>query len=391
MKIPKIFIYSLLLTLGVFPSLMNSADIYVNARGNGKIIKSLNRNIITSNLDLNSTIFVIQSKEKYVNPSIYSSCSNNQKLVNTEIVSGKYLYFIYFRFLNSCTDSSVYIKNGDEFYTNTEFKINQLSYEKLFVDFSDFSDSGIDKELSIIDIETLKLEGELGDLQNKTDTKSKFEIIQNLYNKRYADFKNILLSNIQSSRKTLKYISPVNGKVIPTRKGIVPNAARPYRAKYTDGIHHGWDIFASHYTPVRALADGVIIRIKNSFSWSDFDKILWKDISSDDRMTNLDIYRGNQIWLKTADGNVTFYSHLENIPTNIAEGQFIKAKTFLGQVGRSGVPDKEYSDFHLHFEIQVNPHTKTNNDNMDIMRWDYFGEGKNYDTLILEQTKLFSY
>ena len=33
---------------------------------------------------------------------------------------------------------------------------------------------------------------------------------------------------------------------------------------------------------------------------------------------NLDIYRGNTVYLKTRSGHVAIYAHLSNIPANIA-------------------------------------------------------------------------
>lgn len=44
------------------------------------------------------------------------------------------------------------------------------------------------------------------------------------------------------------YSSPVPGYSIDTTTSKLPNAPRPYRAAYTDGIHHGWDISAPRGT-----------------------------------------------------------------------------------------------------------------------------------------------
>lgn len=51
------------------------------------------------------------------------------------------------------------------------------------------------------------------------------------------------VSNILQARAH-KYISPVSGGHISENYSKIPNAARPYRAAYTDGIHHGWDVKA---------------------------------------------------------------------------------------------------------------------------------------------------
>ena len=79
-------------------------------------------------------------------------------------------------------------------------------------------------------------------------------------------------------------------------------------------------------TPVRALADGVVVRAVSGFAWKDFDRIIkGANISEDARHLNLDVYRGNQVWLKTADGNVSFYSHLSALAPDIREGKKVSA------------------------------------------------------------------
>lgn len=99
----------------------------------------------------------------------------------------------------------------------------------------------------------------------------------------------------------------------------LPGSGRPYRKDTTDGIHHGWDLMAKVGTPVVALGDGVILRVVKGFAWRDFGSLVKSDaLSSDQELSNLDVYRGNQVWLKTADGNVTFYSHLSQIAPDVA-------------------------------------------------------------------------
>ena len=79
---------------------------------------------------------------------------------------------------------------------------------------------------------------------------------------------------------------------MPSNPSKLPNSGRPFRAETTDGIHHGWDIDAPIGTPVRAMEDGVIVRIVNNFSWSDFAKIIkGKNLSYETKTQNLDILR----------------------------------------------------------------------------------------------------
>lgn len=126
---------------------------------------------------------------------------------------------------------------------------------------------------------------------------------------------------------------------------------------------------------MRAVANGVVVRVESGFSWKDFDRVMPTPTTEDDRLKNLDIYRGNQVWLKTADGNVTFYSHLESIAPGIAAGASVAAGEMLGTVGISGVPDRAYKNPHLHFEIQKNPHDGADtSDPLSVMRWEYLGK-----------------
>lgn len=136
---------------------------------------------------------------------------------------------------------------------------------------------------------------------------------------------------------------------------------------------------APYGTPVRAIAKGKIIRIINNWSWDDFKKLKKGNLTKDDEAENLNIFRGNQIWLQTMDGNVTFYSHLSAISPEISVGSLVEGGINIGNIGTSGVPDKNYKDVHLHFEIQKNPfiENQKNPDYLDIMRWDYLGENIN--------------
>ena len=148
---------------------------------------------------------------------------------------------------------------------------------------------------------------------------------------------------------------------------------------------------APYGTPVQSLYKGKIIRIVNNWTWSDFGKIKKGNITNDDRLTNLDIFRGNQIWLQTMDGNVTFYSHLSKIAPDIQVGDMVEAGTYLGNIGTSGVPDRNYKNIHLHFEIQQNPFQgiPQSPSYIDIMRWNYIGKGLKKDEVYIKMTEIF--
>lgn len=390
MNIRKILVKSILITFGLFPLTMSSADIYELARWEWVIVSVLNNNMILSDEKLSSNIVIYKTKERYNDPKIYTTCNHEQKLVSSYEKKNEFIYIIYFKISwNKCIDKRIFIKNGVQIYKNTWFDLKINTYSDLFTYFTDFDNNFLQDKLDKDNILSYKLDTEIFDIKWKDDIKSKLKYLDLIYKNSYNEFEITFLNNLINSRKNLSYISPVAGKLIPTKKNIVPNAWRPYRAKYTDWVHHWYDIFASRYTPTQALSDGVIVRIIDNFTWNDFDKIRWKNLSNEDKLFNLDIYRGNQVWLKTADWNITFYSHLESVNNDLKEWDYVYKWSYIWAIWRSGVPDKEYRDFHLHFEIQINPYNKTNNSFDEIMAWKFFGQNKKYNEIILSQTKLF--
>jgi hypothetical protein len=150
-------------------------------------------------------------------------------------------------------------------------------------------------------------------------------------------------------------------------------------------------VFTSYGTPVVSIWEWVIIRIKDGFERKDFRKIKNKNVTDDDKLTNLDIYRWNQVWLKTIDWNVTFYSHLSKIDSDIYIWKRVQAWEVLGYVWKSGIPDAEYTNYHLHFEIQLNPLNPTTSwfTNLDIMRWSWFWKWEKLQQLLQNQSKAF--
>jgi len=193
------------------------------------------------------------------------------------------------------------------------------------------------------------------------------------------------------SRGESKYFSPVAGYALPKKDKLIPGALRSYRKDTTDGIHHGWDIMAPTGTPVQALSKGKIIRIVSDWNWGYFNNLKKGNLTKDDRLRNLDIFRGNQVWLQTLDGNVTFYSHLSRISPDITIGSTVEAGTTLGNIGISGVPDKNYKDAHLHFEIQQNPFRTDmkNPTDLEIMRWNFVGEKLKRQEIYAKMREIF--
>ncbi len=146
---------------------------------------------------------------------------------------------------------------------------------------------------------------------------------------------------------------PIPDTPLPIKTTHLPNASRPFRAGTTDAIHHGWDFYVSKGTPVRAIEEGTIIHVKRDFTWNEMKHLHTGD-SELEQQENLDVYRGNTVYLKTLSGHVAIYAHLSDIPDDIRVGKEIPQGYIVGHVGDSAVPDKKYL-YHLHFELAMNP------------------------------------
>ena len=61
------------------------------------------------------------------------------------------------------------------------------------------------------------------------------------------------------------------------------------------------------------------MHVKRDFTWNEM-KYLKHGNTELEQQENLDVYRGNTVYLKTLSGNVGIYAHLSNIPSNIQIG-----------------------------------------------------------------------
>lgn len=101
--------------------------------------------------------------------------------------------------------------------------------------------------------------------------------------------------------------------------------------------HEGTDIFAPRGTPVLAVADGRITRLRPDFPGS---------------------RGGNQFWLTAKDGTKYFYGHLDGFAKGIGLGVPVRAGDVIGYAGKTGLT----TVVHLHFEVHpgggaaVNPY-----------------------------------
>ncbi|MCD5385396.1 M23 family metallopeptidase, partial [Candidatus Gracilibacteria bacterium] len=225
---------------------------------------------------------------------------------------------------------------------------------------------------------------------NRDIDKNNYKYLRNNRLLKEAIYNLNLINNIIEKRSE-KYLVPLSGHKISRELSKIPNAGRPYRADYTDGIHRGWDVDGKFGEEILAIDDGIIIRVVSDFKFSDLDKIKrGENLSDYDKLKNLDILRGNQVWLKTMKGDVIFFSHLDEIFTNIKVGTVVRKGQPIGTIGITGIPDKNYKDFHVHFAIQVNPRTKIGEyDIDDYLNWDWLFKGKSVEYILKNIDNIF--
>lgn len=233
--------------------------------------------------------------------------------------------------------------------------------------------------LSDISSETLR-----NTLRASTIIKSDYRLSSLRLREFFANIEQIL-----SARDT-HFSLPIPDSLLPTKSTHLPNAARPFRAGTTDAVHHGWDFYVSEGTPVRAIEEGTIIHVKRDFTWNEMNN-LHNGNSELEQQENLDIYRGNTVYLKTLSGHVAIYAHLSDIPSNIQIGTHVTQGEVVGHVGDSAVPDKKYL-YHLHFELAMNPLKDTRAGTYtfdDVLIWAFWGKGKGMDWVGKNDDSLF--
>ena len=343
---------------------------YLNYSKQVHFVASSSKSIVSDSTDLNSVILVFNSKPDIKSAHIHSICNTKSRF----ITSDNDLYFFKFSLLdNKCANPYFSLKKWEEIYVNTRFSLNIQQDSDLFSIIIDYSTKQILKAHRSIN---KKIEKYSSYKKLKETQWTNFVSLlrkQRIYNE--LVYKQDMLTNILTKRKQ-KYSLPVKWYKIATWLNVIPNADRHYRKAYTDGVHHGWDIMAPAWTPVSAIDEWIIIRVVSDFEYADISNIKKGEwLTHSDKLRNLDILRGNQVWLKTTKWDVIFYSHLTEIYDNIVEWAIISEWTDIGTIGKSWVPDKNYTNYHLHFPIQKNPYTPKKAWKYsleDIMDWDWY-------------------
>lgn len=351
--------------------------------------------LISKDIYINSTsrddIVIYKSDKDLTNYELTSSCKIDQKFVKNI----NWYYIFYFKFLDSnCKNPYLYLKNNTDKIMSSLIEVNLIDDYSLINKLTDYKSDNL-KEMKkdlVTKIESLK------DFSNKS-----WSIIKNIDAlEKSKDYKNTVylkskINYILTERQN-NYLIPVAWYNLPKddKKGRseIPNAWRPYRIDTTDWIHHGWDVLAPKYTPVRSLSDWIIIRIVNWFKFEDIDGKIktWSRLSFDDKMKNLDVLRWNQIWLKTMKWDVIFYAHLDTINPEIKEWMLIKGNTPMWKIGITWIPDKNRTNTHLHFEVAKNPKLKEKIWTYtfdDMINWDYLGKWMSVKDIFALQEKTF--
>lgn len=157
------------------------------------------------------------------------------------------------------------------------------------------------------------------------------------------------------------YVVPVESATISSRRNHLPGAPRAYR----NGYHEGFDFYAGtvsvpidYGTPIRAVADGVVIRADHGYvehTLAEYNAIIADATAALDTPPELlDKLRGRQVWIRHAGGFITRYAHLAAISEGVVEGARVRQGDIIATTGNSGTLEAAQGtqdDPHPHVEI----------------------------------------
>jgi len=328
-----------------------------------------------------TTVLVYASNFDISDAQIHSLC----EVQSRHLDSYKNLYFFevdYSSDLN-CDNGNIVLQLWEEIYGNTIHALDVTKGNIVFGKYLDYSDS--------------QLQDMQDQLQYELNTNSIFKNYNNIdiaKNFRFYKRKNLfnnaqlhmdMITLILDGRQE-KYLTPVTGRTFSDAHTKLPNSGRPYRAAYTNWIHKGFDIDGEMWDIAVALDTGIIVRVVDGFDGSDFSRIIyWDNLSTEQKLKNLDILRWNQVWIKTLKWDVVFYSHLDTIDETMKEGTLVKKWQRVGTTGVTWVPEEWYDDYHLHFAVMVNPYNILRAGTYDFweyMSWEWLGKWLSHDEVI---------
>lgn len=342
------------------------------------------KNIYLNDERLNSSIVVFTAENDISDYSIHSNCDVTSEFFKN--MKNYYFFSITFNDEN-CSNWNLYLEKWDKIFLNTNFTLNILR---------DFDLINIYTDYSTIYLKKLRKYFSTKEEKYKIFSSLNWEFNYDLSKKnRYYEeilYKDEVVKNIINSRNW-KYKLPVPWYELSTLKTKLPNSPRPYRAWYTDWIHEWWDIDAPFWTEVVSMYDWIVVKVINNFKFNDLNKIKkWDNLSDQEKADNLDILRWNQVWLKTMKWDVVFYWHLNKVYDNIKVWDIVKKWTPFWTVWKTWVPDKDYSDYHLHFEVRRNPYNVKNAwkySLKDYLNWDWYFKWQTIEFIKGNQYNIF--
>lgn len=349
---------------------------------NGPIVSEfiLSKNIYPESVWLDSTMIILKSGKDISDAKFTSKCDIFSKFVEKR--NNYYIFSV--KYFSTCDDNKIILKDIENNILFTQ-KLEFITEYKLW-------DKMIDYPTKNIEDVYKKSEKIIENYKKSLSWNNALKNVENVRKIEEVQFVNKILKNILEKRSE-KYLIPVDGYQLPTKLSKIPNAWRPYREHYTDGIHHGWDVGSQLWEEVLALDDAMVVRVVTGFRFEDLWRIVyWEDLTEDQKIKNLDILRWNQVWLKTAKWDVVFYSHLQDIFPGVEEWLMVRKGQKVGTIGISGIPDKTYTDYHLHFPIHknpLNPSQAGKYDYDDYMRWPWYLKEKNLYEVLEHQHEIF--
>ena len=161
--------------------------------------------------------------------------------------------------------------------------------------------------------------------------------------------------------KSLKLLIPCENVSVPKQPLLLPNAPRAYR----HGTHRGVDFYVNWGTPIRAVADGVIIRAEHGYKEMSADfrldalgdaKILGRTPSDifEHLLLGQAVYIDHGFDLVPGYRTVTIYAHMSHINSSITIGSTVRRGEIIGRSGNTGTKDstlKKKTGAHLHWEM----------------------------------------
>lgn len=337
--------------------------------------------------DLKSNIVYFTSEIDISKYKIFSACDIESRFFYSN--QNTYVFWLKIRDQN-CKNENFYLENEHwNILLNTYFHLDIVWESYLYNLFTDYDFQSLEKNYHKI----ITLQDKYKLFANIWENTKNIEFIKKSRYYKELDYVRKIIENIIFQRQ-FKYKLPIDWFDLPSKNiNKLPNWLRPYRVNYTNGIHEGWDIDASLWQEVISIDAGVIIRVTRDFQFSDLWKIKkWENINYDDKVNNLDILRWNQVWLKTMKWDIIFYSHLSKVYKDIQVWNIVSKWYPLGKVGKTWVPDRDYEDYHLHFELRKNPYLKNmiwKNTNKNYMNWDWYFKNESREYIKTQQYTIF--